>query len=351
MADESQELIELVVGAEGAGRRLDAFVAGCLARLSRAKVQRLVERGDVTLNGEPARSKDALRVGDRIVVALSPVEPSRLAPVEMPLAILYEDEHLIVVDKPSGISVHPGAGTSQATLVQALIAHVGKMPAAATRDPMAALRPGVVHRLDKDTTGAMVLAKTDLALAHLAKQFHDKTDIMREYVALLDGVMPRDEIIHESYLFRDPRSRLRFASMTVAEMEQLIEDHGGRKPTRYRLARSAFKRATVFGGRLTLARVRLFTGRTHQIRVHAKDLGLPVVGDLVYHRPTELPQTFPEAVRLQVASTRRQMLHARLLGFRHPTTGETMRFEAPYPADFAVLLQALRPFAESPDRP
>jgi RluA family pseudouridine synthase len=196
-----------------------------------------------------------------------------------------------------------------------------------------------VHRLDKDTTGVMVCAKTEAALTALAEQFRDKTKIAREYVAILDGALPAGDVFVESYLYRDPGSRVRFASMSGEEHARRAA--AGTLP-RARYAKSVFRADEVLAGcgaRATLARVRLFTGRTHQIRVHARELKAPVLGDATYGRADG------------VSGAARQMLHARLLAFAHPASGERLRFEAPYPADFATVLEKRRGFRKSADAP
>ena len=336
----------LSITEDEAGRRLDLVLAARLGEVSRAKIQKLIARGAVTVNGVVvARSKEPVGAGDVVELTWLEAEPSPLTPVPMELDILYEDEQLLVLCKPAGITVHPGAGDNGATLVQGLLYHAGRLGQPEVTDPTAWLRPGIVHRLDKDTSGVMVVAKTDKAHAALARQFHDKTTLVREYAALLDGRMAQTEILYESYLHRDPRSRLKFASLPVAGYRLLVQEKG-REPTGYRYARSLFKREQTYADRLTLARVRLFTGRTHQIRVHALSLGVPILGDQTYHRPTQLPQTFAPEIRAAVFGLSRQMLHARTLGFRHPVSGEAMHFEALYPPDFQEILALLAPYTQ-----
>ncbi len=313
--------------------RLDIWLAANLEGVSRAKIQRMIAAGDVQVNGRKARAKDSLMAGDVVSVRPEAPRPSSLEPVKMDLMILYEDDHIIVIDKPAGLSVHPGAGDTGPTLVQGLLYHVGDMglgrPQSDYEDPLANLRPGIVHRLDKDTTGVMVCAKSDRAHADLARQFQDKQTLRREYGALLDGCLKQIELVHESWLKRDPIARVTFASSASATPGA-------------RYAKSHFRVQEVFRGRLSLVRVRLYTGRTHQIRVHAKDLGAPIVGDLVYHRPTVLPTFFPPAIRQAVSAISRQMLHAKVLAFRHPLSQQEMCFEAEYPPDFKGVLDLLQ---------
>lgn len=353
MAGEQEELTEWTVPDAASGQRVDQFIAGTTG-LSRAKAAAQIEAGTVTVNGVAARGKEKLRAGDVVAARLpgaSARTPSTLQPIAMDLDIVYEDEHLLVVNKPAGLSVHPGAGDAAApTLVQALLHHAGGKLSRGSGyidedDEEVAVRPGIVHRLDKDTTGLLVVAKTDKAHAALAREFLEKTN-EREYRALLDGVMPQAEIVAESYLFRDPTNRQRFASLNAVDHDEFVSKHPGDRK-RFRLAKSVFQREDEFGDRLTLARVRLHTGRTHQIRVHAAALRLPVVGDQLYHRSVVLPHRFGVPAREAIQNAGRQLLHAAVLGFTHPETGERLRFEAPYPADFQQILDLLAPLAKA----
>jgi 23S rRNA pseudouridine1911/1915/1917 synthase len=339
LASEPQGIAHFVVESEDAGLRLDVFLTKFAAGLSRSKVQQLIAAGAVTVDGEVARARDVTVAGSEVQVSWGqPPVTSPLEPVAMNLAILFEDEHMLVINKPAGLTVHPGAGETGPTLVQGLLHHCQQL---SSGDGIDAMRPGIVHRLDKDTTGVMVCAKTDRAHAALAKQFQDKESLVREYQALLDGMMGQDEIVYSSYIHRDPVNRLRMASMTEAQYSLLPER---KRPARLRLAKSRFSRDAVFGQRLTLARVRLYTGRTHQIRVHAKALGLAVVGDPLYNRPLQLPLVFSPEIRSQVSNISRQMLHAQRLDLKHPVSGTQLSFRADIPADFLGLLEALAPF-------
>jgi 23S rRNA pseudouridine1911/1915/1917 synthase len=336
LAGQPQGLSAYVVTAELAGRRLDQFLVEALAGsapVSRAKIQKLVAAGAVTVNGAGARAKDPVAAGDRVEVAWPPPPPSTLVPARLPLRILFEDAEVIVIDKPAGLAVHPGAGDHGPTLVQGLLHHCGALGHGRAPDPTAWARPGIVHRLDKDTSGVMVCAKTDRAHAALARQFHDKTALEREYVALLDGLLGEALVVRESYLYRDPANRLRFASSAPPP-----------PGVKARYAKSLFRREHEYGHRLTLAAVRLYTGRTHQIRVHARDLHCPVIGDALYGRPTQLPASFPAAVQAAVRRVPRQLLHARRLGFAHPTSGARLTFEAEIPNDFSEVIAVLAPF-------
>ena len=313
----------LMVEESAAGQRLDRFVTDQLGT-SRTRVQRWIADAGVTVNGRiVVKASEPVTAGDQVAVLGSITQPKipAVEPVAMTLDILLEDAHLIVLVKPAGLVVHPGAGTREPTLLAGLMHHLKR--SGGLRFNSGFERPGIVHRLDKDTTGVMVCAKTEDAHVGLAQQFTTKTTIEREYLALLDGVMADEILVHESQLTRDPNNRLRFISVRQPGLTG-----------RYRYAKSEFRRMNVYGHRLTEARIRLHTGRTHQIRVHAVDLKIPVVGDQLYHRPTDLPQSFPLPVRQKIKSLRRQMLHAARLAFDHPITGERMSFEAKLPADF-----------------
>jgi 23S rRNA pseudouridine1911/1915/1917 synthase len=262
-----------------------------------------------------------------------------LVPVPMDLDILYEDASLLVLNKPAGISVHPGAGMPMPSLLAGVLAHVASEMEIEQLDP---LRPGVVHRLDKDTTGVIVFAKTLLAHQALSKQFHDKTN-ERNYLALLDGLLPVSSTVCESFLHRDPHHRLKFASTLREDLERRYQN--GIFPQAYRWAKSLFTPLQYFGHSFTYVQVQLHTGRTHQIRVHAQSLGHPVMGDPLYQRKRMYPTTFPYEVRGALGEVSRQMLHASSLAFTHPVTQDKMSFEVPVPADFQQILTQLAPFA------
>lgn len=320
--------------------RLDVFITSGLVAYSRTKIQKLIKQGEVLVNGKVASAGSwPVADGDTVVITGTVVDRvEHLEPVAMPLEILYEDEHLIVINKPAGIAVHPGAGTRGTTLVQGLLHHCRTLSRGSVLDEASEKpgdRPGIVHRLDKDTSGAMVCARTDEAHAALSKQFQDKTKLVREYAAVLDGVMPSTEITRESWLYRDPESRQRFLSADLAMKPDSVPENASR------YAKSVFTAVAVYGKRVTVARVRLFTGRTHQIRVHAVDLGLPIIGDQVYHRPCQLPHQFPETLRDLIYRQPRQLLHARILAFDHPVTGKRIEVKAPFPEDFTNVIRLM----------
>ena len=323
-----EELKRLVVDLDGANARVDSWLHSKLPLLSRSKIQQLIKSGKVQLNGKSCRVSTALTEKDELtVVVLKNDESVRLTPVKMELHIIYEDDHLIVINKPAGLSVHPGAGTRSPTLVEGLLGYLGSLSHLYTDID----RPGIVHRLDKDTTGVMVCAKTDDAFLGLKSQFQSKT-IKKEYYTLLDGLLPQDEITLENYLARDPKNRLRY---------QVVERN--KKGARY--SKSTFQRMKTYGHRFDFVKVTLHTGRTHQIRVHAKYLACPILGDPMYNGPKDLPLFFSKDLRSYVGkSISRQMLHSQKLGFKHPITSDYLEFVAEMPNDFSKLMGILEPY-------
>jgi 23S rRNA pseudouridine1911/1915/1917 synthase len=307
---------------EAAGDRADRFLAGAIGSLSRSRVKTLIEAGHAARDGavfrEPA---DPVRAGATYTLDPPPLVSANPEPQAIPFTILFEDRHLIVLDKPAGLVVHPAPGNEDGTLVNALLAHCGDtLPGIGGER-----RPGIVHRLDRDTSGVMVVAKTEAALAALSADFAARS-IERAYTALVWGlpVPPAGEI--EGAIGRDPRDRKRMA----------LVSRGG-KPALTRYATRA-----VFHGALSLLTCHLATGRTHQIRVHLSAHGHPVVGDPVYiRRIPAASRLMPEPLRGLCLDFPRQALHARLLGFTHPATGETLRFETDLPSDFDTLLNNL----------
>lgn len=298
------------VEAPAAGRRLDVFVAERLPGVSRARLQGLIAAGHVSVEpagkGPRIRPSYRVRTGERIMVEIPPAEPTPLRPEAIPLDLVYEDGELLVVNKPPGLTVHPGAGRSSGTLVHAVLAHCPDLPGIG-----GALRPGIVHRLDKDTSGLIVVAKTEAALRALQTQIQSRR-ARRDYLALVHGAVTQREGTVDAPVGRDPRHRTRMA-VTVS---------GRRAVTHYRAA-ERFSDAT-------LLEVRLETGRTHQIRVHCASIGHAVVGDRVYGRRTNR------------WGLDRQALHAYRLSFAHPSSGADLRFTAPLPADMDAALQRLR---------
>ncbi len=314
------------------GERLDRVLARRLPQYSRVRFQAMIAAGHVRVNGEAvSEARRKLKAGDTITAAPPPPEETRLAAQPMPLAIVHEDAHLIVLDKPAGLTVHPGAGTPDGTLVNALLAHCG--------DTLSGVggvkRPGVVHRLDKDTTGLLVVAKTDAAHRALARQFaaHGRDGkLSRAYLALAWGAPARRQGVIEGAIGRKGANRTKMA---------VVADEKGRAAvTHYEVLETFGPKTKPLA---SLVRLKLETGRTHQIRVHLAHIGHPLLGDEAYGRGFRSSEALlaPEA-RAALARLGRQALHAAELGFEHPATRRPVRFEAPPPDDFARLLDALR---------
>jgi 23S rRNA pseudouridine1911/1915/1917 synthase len=311
----------IVAGLEDSGDRLDRFMAGRIGALSRSRVKSLITGGYAAAGGvavtDPAR---AVQAG--VEYALTP--PATVAALpraqKIALTILFEDADLLVLDKPAGLVVHPAPGNLDGTLVNALLAHCGDALAIGGER-----RPGIVHRLDKDTSGVMVVAKTDLAMAALANAFATRA-LERSYLALCWGAPSPSEGTIEGAIGRDPRDRKRMAMVTRGGKDAL---------THYRIKK-------VWSAAVALIECRLATGRTHQIRVHLAAGGHPIVGDPVYLRRVPAPaRLLPAEVRGQLLDFPRQALHAAVLGFTHPRTGIALRFETPPPRDFEALRLAL----------
>ena len=320
-AQPSPDAIEIVAGPSACGQRTDRFLADAIGTLSRSRVKSLMQDGAVLRDNVALRDPaEPVRPGAVFVVQPPAAVPARPEPQHIPFEILHEDADLIVIDKPAGLVVHPAPGNEDGTLVNALLAHCGdSLPGIGGER-----RPGIVHRLDKDTTGIMVVAKTEQALAKLSAAFAAR-DIDRAYHALVWGVPapPNGEI--EGAIGRDPRERKRMA----------VVARGGKPAlTRYRTRRTWLAAALV--------ECLLATGRTHQIRVHLASAGHPVVGDPVYlRRMPAAAKALPGPARAALLDFPRQALHAARLGFVHPRTGRALLFEKPMPADMAALLEAL----------
>ncbi|MFL5236305.1 MAG: RluA family pseudouridine synthase [Rhizomicrobium sp.] len=322
-------LREARVPDELAGARLDRFLAGALPDLSRSRLQALLAGGAVTREGQTIGDGNT-RVKPGELYALRVPEPAPALPQAqaIPLNVVYEDNDLIVIDKQAGLVVHPAAGNPDGTLVNALIAHCGD----SLKGVGGVARPGIVHRLDKDTSGLLVAAKNDRAMASLAKQFAART-IERAYHAAAWGSPRAGDGVIEGDIGRNPFDRKRMA---------IVRSQGKPARTRYRMIERYGNAARAFA---SLVECRLETGRTHQIRVHLAHLGHPLIGDSVYGRTRRPPRAKNDAEQIAytaAADFPRQALHARLLGFQHPGTHKQMRFESKWPEDFANLIAALR---------
>ncbi len=312
LADDSGPLV-FKVGEDDAGQRLDVYLAAHVEGWSRARLQRSIADGDVLVDGRAEKPSYKLRAADEIEAELVAASASTFAPENIPLEALYEDDELIVVNKPAGMVVHPAGGIQSGTLANALAFHFQNLSSRS-----GATRPGIVHRLDKDTSGLLVVAKTELAHENLADQFRAR-EVFKSYVALVHGVIARDSGSIDEPIARDPRQRTRMAVV-----------RGGRP------AISLFKVRRRYE-RFTLLDVEIKTGRTHQIRVHLAWINHPVVGDPVYGggRDKTVADT---KLRSRIAKLGRQFLHAEQLGFRHPATGAGMRFSIAPPDVLEQLL-------------
>ncbi len=304
--------------ADAAGTRLDTWLARMLPALSRARLQALMAEGAVRVDGRAARPSRRLRGGEEVTVVVPDPVLALPAPEPLPLSIVYQDARLVVVDKPAGLTVHPGAGRTSGTLVNALLHHVRDLSGIG-----GVLRPGIVHRLDRGTSGLMVVAKDDEAHRALAGQFASRA-VDKEYLAVVHGVPRARQGVVEAAIGRDPVHRNK---MSV-------------RAPRGRAARSAWTIVEALDG-AALLRVRIHTGRTHQIRVHLASLGHPVAGDATYGG-TRTPASRRPAARAALAGLDRPALHAATLAFTHPGTGERVRFESALPSDLLDLLRALR---------
>jgi 23S rRNA pseudouridine1911/1915/1917 synthase len=332
MARPRKQPIAVQVMPEHAGARLDKFLSERVTQLSRARLQALIRAGHVTDASGATLSDGAQRVkpGEVFSVLVPEPEPAAPAPEPIALSVVHEDRHLIVIDKPAHLVVHPAAGHSSGTLVNALIHHCG--------DSLSGIggvkRPGIVHRLDKDTSGLLVVAKSDAAHKGLSEQFaaHGADGrLERAYLALVWGKPPRPRGKIEARLSRSPANRTKIA---VARGE------GGRHAVTHYEVVKTFRA----GGAdvVSLVRLRLETGRTHQIRVHLAHLGHPVLGDPVYGSGFKAKaQTLPEPARALLLKLGRQALHAAELGFEHPVTGRKLRFTSPLPDDIDALVDAI----------
>jgi 23S rRNA pseudouridine1911/1915/1917 synthase len=332
MRDDGIERVELIVARGDAGARLDAYLAGAVADLSRSRAKSLILEGHVSIGGATiVEPKRPVKSGEYLTVTLPPAEPPIPEGENIPLVVVFEDDELIVIDKPAGLVVHPAAGNRTGTLVNALIAHCGKSLSGIG----GVARPGIVHRLDKDTTGLLVVAKTDRAHRGLAAQFadHGRTGpLERGYRALVWGAPTVAEGTIDAALARSKTNR---EKMAVAKT-------GGREAvTHYRVEeRYPKKSGTPLAALLDC---RLETGRTHQIRVHLAAIGHPLIGDRTYGAGfLTKAATLTEPAKSIAAALPRQALHAYLLAFEHPESGEAMRFESPLPADMAKLAGALK---------
>ena len=306
--------LQATVPDEAAGRRFDAVLADLFPEFSRSKLAGWIKSGEARLDGREARPRDPVRGGEKVTLNAVLEVQTHSQPEDIALDVLYEDEHVIVVNKPAGLVVHPGAGNPAGTLVNALLHH----------DPSLNTLPraGIVHRLDKDTSGVMVVARTLQAHTALIDQLSSR-EVHRQYLAVVVGSLVSGGTANAP-IDRHPRDRIRMA----------VREDGRDAVTHYRL-RERFRAHT-------LLECRLETGRTHQIRVHMAHLKHPIVGDPLYGGPIKLPRGATEALIETLRGFRRQALHAETLEFAHPVTGEPLRCSAPVPDDLQHLVRVLR---------
>jgi 23S rRNA pseudouridine1911/1915/1917 synthase len=327
------EIEELVVPVESAGWRLDQFLAGALDGVSRSRVQQLVEQGDVLVEGKREKASLKLRGGESVVISgQQTVSPLEAHPEDIPLEIVYEDDDLAVVNKPAGMMVHAGSGAtdearSGGTLVNALLHRFPHLSSIGGE-----LRPGIVHRLDKETSGLILIAKNDVAHEALAEMFATR-QITKTYIALVQGRLPEDGATIQAPISRDSVRRTR---MTTRRLE------GARHAvSHYRVV----ERIETRFGAFTLARVRIETGRTHQIRVHMASISHPVVGDTLYGAPAKiiaLPLSTTRKAPKEVLELGRNFLHAAELEFTHPISGKVVSLTSPVPEELSAFLLRLK---------
>jgi 23S rRNA pseudouridine1911/1915/1917 synthase len=310
---DSGQILRIEIPVDQAGRRLDQVLAQLRPEVTRSQWQQWIEDGRVLLNGELPRKRDRLAGGETVTVAVPPPEPSGHAAEDIPLDVVYEDDSILVINKPPGLVAHPGAGNPEGTLLNALLHHV---PALDTLP-----RAGIVHRLDKDTSGLLVVAKTETARQSLIAQLQDRS-MSREYQAILNGVMIAGTTV-DAPIGRHHADRTRMA----------VTGSGRPAVSHVRVVRK-FRAHTQVA-------VRLESGRTHQIRVHMAHIKFPVFGDPVYGGRARLPKDAGETLIRTLQGFKRQALHAARLGLIHPETGERMEWSAPLPADMQELVAAL----------
>jgi len=295
-------MIEVTVPNEHAGWRLDRYLVLALPQFSRSRLQTLIRAGDVQLQGQAARPRETVHAGDVVRLTEPPVQEIEAQAEEIPLHLLFEDDDLLVLNKPAGLVVHPGAGNQTHTLVNALLHHCTSLSGIGGKQ-----RPGIVHRLDKETSGCLVVAKNDAAHQHLSRQFAER-EVKKIYLALVAGTLKRPRGTIDAAIGRHPVQRKKMAVHR----------------TKGRIARTDY-RVLQAGGGVSLVECAIHSGRTHQIRVHLHHIGHPVIGDSLYGKKVAAP---------------RQMLHAWKLGFTHPRTNERLFCEAPVPEDFRTALDA-----------
>jgi 23S rRNA pseudouridine1911/1915/1917 synthase len=316
---EPGKYFSITVTERGSGRRLDQFLSASDLKLSRSQAKHLIEKHRIILNQKPTKPSAHLKVGDTISGTLPDPSPLSLKPESIPLTILYEDSSIIVIDKPSGMVVHPAYGNPSGTLVNALLYHCEDLAGI-----NGIVRPGIVHRLDKGTSGAIVVAKDDEAFHQLLKQFKNRS-VEKVYLALVYGTFGQEEGLIDAAIGRHPSERKRMSTRTK----------------KGRMAITRWKKVEAFKS-CTLLEIFPQTGRTHQIRVHLSSIGHPILGDPLYGRKGRPGALHDPVLKDCVKRMNRQALHAHRLGFHHPRTGERVSFVSPIPQDMEEVLGWLR---------
>ncbi len=311
------------VSQQDAGSRLDVFLSRMDLELSRNQVQRLIENNHVHVSGKPQKASYRLRPGEQVSVCLPPPPPPELTPEPLPLQIIFEDEHLIGINKPPGLVVHPAASHRKSTLVHGLLHHCDQLA-----DLGGPLRPGIVHRLDKDTSGILVVAKNNPAYRHLSSLFKER-HVHKEYTALVYGRLHQSSGKFTARIQRHPKNRKKMGVLA-----------SGREAFTSWWLEEGF-------GDVSVVKVVIKTGRTHQIRVHFAHGHHPVVGDTTYGGKKRVQSVQNPLVRARLSKVKRQMLHARRLVLEHPATGERLDLSAPMPEDMSDLLEFLRTYDQS----
>jgi 23S rRNA pseudouridine1911/1915/1917 synthase len=320
ITETNENILNFTPGAEDAGKRLDAYLAGQIENWSRSRLQRLIDDGDVSVNEKPVKSSYKIRAGDEIEIELTALPVVTFEPENIPLNIVYEDEFLAVINKPAGMVVHPGAGVSSGTLANAIAYHFN-LERSAAGGQQSADRVGIVHRLDKDTSGLMVVAKNEEIHDALSEQFRSR-EVFKSYLALVHGAVEENSGTIDAPIAREKHNRTKMS----------VRKHG-------RNALSLWKTRVGFE-KFTLLAVEIKTGRTHQIRVHLAYINHPVVGDETYNSGRDKTVRDLE-IRRAIADLNRFFLHAEKLSFTHPVTKEKMNFTAPLPPELKAFLEIL----------
>jgi 23S rRNA pseudouridine1911/1915/1917 synthase len=331
MSEQSSERFEISAGAEDKGARLDRFLADRIKELSRTRLKALILKGEVEVSGRTVRDPEyRVNAGDEITLEIPEAEPARPAGENIPLDIVYEDKDVIVIEKPAGLVVHPAAGNRSGTLVNALIAHCGSSLSGIGGEK----RPGIVHRLDKDTSGLLVVAKNDKAHRSLSAQFadHGRTgDLSRGYLAFAWGVPKPERGTIDAPIARDPRSRVKMA----------VRKGGKEAVTHYEVLRKYL--GSDDKPVASMIECELETGRTHQIRVHLARVGHPLLGDSVYGAGFQSKAVLlPQKAGAALEALNRQALHAFRLAFSHPATGKLLSFESKLPKELVMLEKSFK---------